>query len=300
MEFEALVKDAVRAPSLHNSQPWRFRLDGETIEVLLDRARVPPHGDPTGRLSRIACGAAAFNLALGLAVRGRPATIHPSTGDLVVARLVPTAPRPPTPAQQRLYRALPRRHSNRFPFEETPVPARIRDELVRAARDEGGRLDLLAGPSEVDAVAALLAEADATLGRDPAYRAELRVPPGSAGPAPDPTELLRRRDFGGTSQAGRYETDPLVGVLSGPGDRPDDAVRAGVALQRVLLTATAERLAVSMFSQPVEVPAIRERLRVLAGHGHPPQLLLRFGYALPLAPTPRRPAREVLDPATGG
>jgi nitroreductase len=300
MELEALVRDAVRAPSLHNSQPWRFRRDGETIEVLLDAARVPPHGDPTGRLSRIACGAAAFNLALGLAVRGRPATIRPTTDDLVVARLTPAPPRPPTPAQQRLYRALPRRHSNRYPFDDTPVPAVLREALVRAAGDEGGRLDLLAGPSEVDAVAALVAEADEALCRDPAYRAEVRVPPGSAGPAPAPTELLRRRDFGGTAGARRYETDPLVGVLSGPGDRRDDAVRAGVALQRVLLTATAERLAVSMFSQPVEVPAIRERLRIHTGHVHPPQLLLRFGYAAPLAPTARRPVPEVLAPIRNG
>ncbi|WP_203897959.1 nitroreductase [Virgisporangium aliadipatigenens] len=242
--FETLVGEAVRAPSLNNSQPWRFRRLGDTVEVLLDLDRVPPDADPAGRLSRVACGAAAFNLSLGMAVRGRSVTIRPTTEDLVVARLVAAPHRPATPVQRRLYRVLPARHSNRSEFDDTPVPAAIRDELVRAARDEGCRLDLLADPSTVDTVAAIA--------------------------------LLPRA------------TDPVLGVLSGPGDRRDDAVRAGVALQRVLLTATAERLAVSVFSGPVVEPGIRERLRTAVGHGHPPQLVLRFGYAPALAPTARR------------
>ena len=69
-------RDAVRAPSLHNTQPWRFRLRDGAIEVLVDPARRLPATDPSGWGARIACGAALFNLRLALAVAGTPATVR--------------------------------------------------------------------------------------------------------------------------------------------------------------------------------------------------------------------------------
>jgi hypothetical protein len=86
----------------------------------------------------------------------------------------------------------------------------------------------------------------------------------------------------------------LLAVLTVTGDWPADQVQAGQALQRVLLTATDLGLAASLFSQPIEVAAVREKLRRSVGRTAPPQMLMRFGYATTTPRSPRRPARELI------
>ncbi|MGS2614409.1 Acg family FMN-binding oxidoreductase [Micromonospora sp. LZ34] len=310
-QLRAAVTDAVRAPSLHNTQPWRFRLRDGGIEVLVDASRRLPATDPSGWGVRIACGAALFNLRLALAVAGRPAKVrlrpYPAEPD-VVARLAPDLPRPPTPAEQSLHAAIPRRFSNRAPFWPDPVPADARWRLAEAARAEQCWLELLIGVSAVNAFAEIARGAHRVLERDPAHRAERTdwvrgepapdgVPAAAGGPRSEPQDLLPSRGFGGQDRAlGRdFEPEPLVAVLGSVGNTAVDQVRAGQALQRVLLTATDAGLSVSMLSQPIEVPGAREQLRLSLGRFGTPQMVLRVGYGQPGSPTPRRDVDDVLD-----
>jgi hypothetical protein len=312
-ELRRAAEVAVRAPSLHNSQPWRFGLREGGIEVRVDDTRRVPDGDPTGWAARIGCGAAVFNLRLALAVAGRPARVrlrpYPSRPD-VVARLTPGPPRPATPTERSLYDAVPRRHSNREPFWPTPVPAEARWRLVEAARAEGAWLELVIGPAAVGAVAEIARGAHRFLERRPGYRAEVDgwvrhghapdgVPVTAGGPLAEPHDLLPQRDFGvrGRSPGRDFEPEPLVAVLGSTGDAPADQVTAGQALQRVLLVAVDAGLATSMLSQPIEVPRAREQLRLALGRSGTPQMVLRVGYGQPGWPTPRRDVAEVLDPA---
>jgi nitroreductase len=304
-----VVLAATLAPSMHNSQPWQFRVRQGELEMLADRRLAV--ADATGWAGRLSCGAALLNLRLALAARGTPASVRllPDRGDpQVVARLSPLPPRPPTPVELRLREAIPRRHSNRSPFLDVPIPVETRAELVAAARAEGGWLDLLIGPIAVVAVAELVHRADRLLTDNPAYRAELAswtrwnvpatdgVPASVGGPAPTADELLPRRDFGGAPLPAHrtFEYEPLLAVLGVTGDWPADQIQAGQVLQRVLLTATDQSLAVSMFSAPIEVASVREHLRLAVGRQHPPQMLLRCGYGMPAEPSPRRPVSEVL------
>ncbi|MFI5485011.1 MULTISPECIES: Acg family FMN-binding oxidoreductase [Micromonospora] len=309
------VTDAVRAPSLHNTQPWRFRLRDGGIEVLVDASRRLPATDPSGWGVRIACGAALFNLRLALAVAGTPARVrlrpYPAEPD-VVARLVPDLPRRPTPTEQSLHAAIPRRFSNRAPFWPDPVPADARWRLAEAARAELCWLELLIGVSAVNAFAEIARSAHRVLERDPAYRAERTdwvrtepapdgVPAAAGGPQSEPQDLLPSRGFGGLDRApGRdFEPEPLVAVLGSAGNTAVDQVVAGQALQRVLLTATDSGLSASMLSQPIEVPGAREQLRLSLGRFGTPQMVLRIGYGQPGSPTPRRDVDEVLELPVG-
>jgi nitroreductase len=311
-DLRAAVAAAVRAPSLHNSQPWRFRLRAGGIEVLIDGQRRLPASDPTGWAARVSCGAALFNLRLALTVAGTPAEVRlrPYVAEPdVVARLTPAPRRPATPAEQSLYAAIPRRRSNRTPFWPNPVPADARWRLIEAARAEGAWLELVVGAAAVGALAEIAHSANRVLERDPAYRAEVAawtrhghapdgVPVAAGGPAAEPQDLLPQRPFGVRTRApGRdFEPEPLVAVLGAPGDTATDQIAAGQALQRVLLTAADAGLAVSMLSQPIEVPAAREQLRLALGRFGTPQLVLRVGYGQPGWPTPRRDIQDVIDP----
>jgi hypothetical protein len=227
----------------------------------------------------------------------------------VIARLVPGRQRPPTYAEQDLYAAITRRHSNRAPFWPDPVPADARVRLLAAARSESAWLDLLVGMMALAGFAEIAGSADRVLRRNDRYQAELigwthadaapdGVPVGAGAPLPEPQDLLPQRAFGIRRRApGRdYEPEPLVGILGVPGDWPADQIHAGQALQKVLLTATDAGLATSMISQPIEVPAARDQLRRSLGRTGYPQFALRIGYGTPGRPTQRRDIRDILLP----
>jgi nitroreductase len=311
MTFRAVVSSAVRAPSLLNSQPWRFRRTPDAIDVLVDRGRSLPVTDPTGWAMRIACGAATFNLRVALAMQGYATELRwrPAVGDPdIMARLRLVGHRSPSPMEERLHRAIPRRRSNRTPFFDQPVPTDARAQLIDAARREDAWLVLVTGPGAVGAVAEIAHAANRVLERDPRYRTELAawtrsdtsardgVPVTAGGPNAEPHDLLPLRQFGDHPRApGRdFEPEPLVAVLGSAGDLPTDQLTAGQALQRVLLTATDLGLAVSLLSQPIEVAAAREQLRLALGRFGAPQMVLRIGFGQPGSPTPRRDPDEVI------
>jgi hypothetical protein len=308
--FVTVVEAAIRAPSMHNTQPWRFRLRAGAVEVLADPVRRLVVADPRGWGVRLACGAAVLNARLALAATGHAVEVawNPEPGEPnLLARLTPVGPYQPSPRELALYAAIPHRYSNRHPFAATPVPPEIRRQLVDAARTEHAWLDLLIGRTPLAVVSEVVRAADTTLIRNPAYRQELAVwsrsgddgvPAQAGGPSPEPQDLLAMRDFGGRARpAGRdFESDPLVAVLGTAGDTVHDQLVAGQALQRVLLTATETHQAVSMLSQPIEVPTAREHLRRGLGRLGTPQMVLRIGFGRPGYPTRRRPVTDVIDP----
>ena len=312
--FVAAITAAGRAPSMHNTQPWRFRRRHDGIDVLADDSRRLRVADPTGWAVRIACGAALFNLRLAFAVHGHTPLVRlrPEPHDpTLLARVAAGPPRPPTPAERQLYATIPRRHSNRAPFARQPVPAEVRAQLLETARVEGAWLELLIGPSAVGAIAEIAHSASTVLHRDPDYLAELAmwtrldcvtvdgVPAEAGGPSPEPHHLLPRRPFAaaGSRPDPGVEPEPLVAILGTPGDLPGDQLTAGQALQRILLTITGAGLATSMLSQPIEVASAREQLRIALGRYGIPQMVLRIGYGQPGWPAPRRaPGDTVTEP----
>jgi nitroreductase len=311
-EYQAAVAAAIQAPSLHNSQPWRFRLVGDRIDVLADAGRSPPIADADGWATRIACGAATYTLQLAFAAHGHPLRQRwlPVIEDRqLLASLSPAEPTPPTPLQQRLFRAIQHRHSNRRPFRPELVPPDVRKKLMDAAREELAWLELVVGRIPVAAVAEIAHAANRVLHRDDAYVAELAawsgrpqtavdgVSASAGGLAAEPQDLLPQRPFADLVRLpGKdYEENPLVAVLGTLGDTALDHLHAGYALQRILLTVTDTGLTSSMLSQPIEVPAAREQLRLALGRYGTPQMVLRIGYGAAGVSTPRRSVADVVD-----
>lgn len=306
---------AGRAPSLHNSQPWRFRVEPDVIEVLADPERRLPAADPHGRELRLACGAALFNLRLAIhGVGVRPIVTLRSDPDRpdLLATVRYGGRKPPTPPQRALLAAIPRRRTNRRPFSAEPVTAAELAALRRAAMDEGAWLHVVSDPGERAQLQALAGQAHIAQEADPRFRTEFEhwtavgpdrvdgIPALVNEQRPAPHEPWVKRDF--THGAGRttgetgrvFETEPTLVVLSAQMFGTTSEVSAGQALERVLLTATVAGLAVSFLSQVVEVDHTRERLRALIRGAHSPQALLRIGRGSPVPPTPRRPVADTI------
>jgi hypothetical protein len=316
-QLATVLRTACRAPSLHNTQPWRFRLEPDLIELWADPARSLPVADPDGRELRIACGAALFTLRMALRGQGiRPTvTVLPDRDrpDLV-AEVRPGGHRPPSPDELRLLAAVPHRRTNRRPFSDVPVDPGEVEVLRRAALEEGAWLHVVADPAEQTHLQELVATAHRGQMADPAFRAELErwtavtpdrddgVPASAGGPLPAPPARWVLRDFRGGEhdgpEHGDFEHRPAIVVLTSHLTGRAAEIGAGQALQRVLLAATADGLSVSFLSQVVEVPATRERLRRLIRGSELPQAVLRIGRGYPVPATRRRPLAEVVDPAS--
>lgn len=304
------VRAATLAPSMHNTQPWKFRVlrDSQAIEVRADPARMLRHGDPHGRAVHIACGAALFNLRIAVAAGGRePVTrLLPDPAEPLLLATVRLGGRHrPGEDERDLYAAIPARHTNRRPFSARPVPPGVLAELVQAARLEGAVLDL-PDHGETCRLLGVVADAETDLLADPGYRAELArwaggkrdqdgIPGSAAGPR-DPRGRTPVRDFLGGATAGYewFEEAPQLAVLSTKGNDRGDWLRAGQALQRVLLTVTLRGIAASPLTQPLETRDAWLVREPGAGSGWP-QLILRIGYGLPAPASPRRPVRDVLE-----
>ena len=307
-----LLDAAVAAPSMHNTQPWRFRIrrDAHTIELHADPARTLRYSDPHGRAVHIACGAALFNLRLAAAVAGRRPVVQllPDPGQaLLLATVRLAGPYRAQQAERELYAAITRRHTNRGPFSGRPVPPTVLARLAEAAGLEGAMLHVL-DHDETVRVLHLVQDAERDQLADPAYRAELAqwaggtrdregIPDSALGPrAPDSSTPVRDFTPGrpGPPSYAWFEETPQLAVLSVRSGGRADWLRAGQALQRVLLTATDRGIAVTPLTQPLET-ADAWLVRDPRSATEQPQMILRLGYGLPVPPTPRRPLPEVLD-----
>ena len=314
--LEKLISAAVAAPSIHNTQPWCFRLDPDSgaLEVHADWERALPEVDPRHRALHLSIGAAVFNLRVAAAHLGRRTEVEllpPGGGPSLMAtvRLLGVAHHP-TDYWDRVYQALWRRHSSRVPFSpERPAP-HVVDGLREAAREEGAELSI-PDPAETRRLLRLTAEAEWRENTDPQRLAEIRAWVREAGDEGLSPEALGPRDAEGRMPMRDYapleprfhrppelfEPEPLIAVLTTAGDGRADWLRAGQALERVLLRATADGLSTSLLHQPLEWPDIRWQLRdPMTGPTHV-QMLVRLGYGPHGRPTPRRPVDDVWQDA---
>lgn len=311
-DLETLLAAAVRAPSSHNTQPWRFRPTPAGVDLLADRTRALPVNDPHDRELAISCGCALLNLRVQAAALGLSARValvpDPDDADLLASVALEPATFPEDDAV--LAPAIPRRRTHRAAFDGPDVPTDAAGELERAVRAEGAHLTTIDDAGTRRAVAALVAEGDTALWDDVRWRRELAAwmhPSRTNDGLPVPALALRVAqrvvgafDLGaGVGARDRALTDgaPLLALLSTDGDGPADWLRAGQALERALLVGVGLGLQASFLNPPVQVPALCPRLRAVARAPGHPQLLLRFGRtAAAPPPTARRPVHEVLLP----
>ncbi len=308
---------ATRAPSVHNTQPWRFVVRGDTLDIHADFARQLRVLDPGGRQLMISCGCALFNARVALAALDCPVDIarFPDPADpTLVARL--TAQSPAATLESELVgldAVIDERRTNRRQFSAEEVPAAFGDHLVAAALQQGAEIVSIKRLEHRLATARLSQLADRIENADPAYRAELR-----AWTTDDPTRVdgvpafavphvdggaeddlpIRDFDTAGTGELPtrtRSSMHQCLLLLGSMADNPPAWLRTGEALEHVLLEIARHGYAASPLTQVVEVARTNEALRQELGLTMRPHVLLRVGRAPAAAPTRRRRLVDTLE-----
>ena len=306
---------AVHAPSVHNSQPWRFVLGPTSVHLYADLSRWLPATDRDGRDLVVSCGIVLHHLRIALAAAGIRAPVHrmpnPNRPDHLAAVELRTGPVPG--AEYGLAAAITRRRTDRRRFADWEVPDAFVQELVVRAAEQGALLRPVAAGRERSLLLAAIRDAATEQDSDPAYKTETalwsgRIADDTGVPAANllrdpPTVDTARRFAGGVLEQTDTRTDDGAAllVLGTTSDDPLSQLRAGEAASAVLLHATELGLATCPLSQPLEVPATRITVRdAVLGGTLCPQLVLRVGWA-PAEPelpaTPRRPLGQTVERA---
>jgi hypothetical protein len=313
--IKGAIRLACRAPSLHNSQPWRWEVDGNTVHLYLDRNRVLYRTDRAGREAIISCGAVLDHFRVAMAAAGCMANIdrfpstkspdHLASVEFSLMDLV-------TDADRRRAQAIPSRRTDRLPFAPPTEWASFEESVHNSIHTDTVRLDVLSEDARPELKNASVLTESLRL-NDPYYHTELDwwtapyeasqgIPYSSLASADE----RKRVDVGRTFPAPRHQeqrTDvPIdyskVVVLSTYGDSHLDALRCGEALSSVLLECTMLGLATCTLTHVTELEASRHLIAALIGQDTTPQVLIRVGVVpstgdVPPA-TPRRPVDEVL------
>ena len=310
-----LIRYATLAPNGHNTQPWKFHVVGNRIEISPDFGRRTPIVDPDDHHIFVSLGCAAENLALAAAASGHPGEISfnsANNGSVVFS--FDAGP----PTNSTLFEAIPHRQSTRAEYDGRPVGAAALKLLAAAAVMPGVDLVVLTDRGQIDRARDLIIAGNSAQMGDAAFERELiswlRFNPRQAVQTGDglftattgnpvlPSRLgpsLVGMTFRASSENDKYarqlQSSPGVAVFVS--ERADKAhwVSAGRASQRFALQATALGLKVAFVNQPVEVASLQPEMAALVGMpGRRPDLVMRFGYGPTLPFSARRPVGAVL------
>jgi nitroreductase len=303
---------ATRAPSIHNSQPWRWRVGAESLHLYADPERHLPNTDPDSRDLLMSCGASLHHAVVALAAMGWQAKVHRFPDPLQPTHLaaIEVYRHPTSELDVVLAAAIPRRRTDRRHYSSWPVPARDITLMGSRAARAGVMMRRIESLPKLQSIVAQAVWRHAT---DQDYLTELTTwsgryasvsgVPAHNTPPSDPTSPIPGRLFAGAALAQPPDTegadDNAVVLAFGTEDDSSLArLRAGEATSLVLLTATALGLSSCPVTEPLEIPETREAVRteVFGASGYP-QMMLRVGWAPvntdPLPSTPRRPLAEV-------
>ncbi|WP_420751233.1 Acg family FMN-binding oxidoreductase [Rhodococcus sp. O3] len=318
--LESAVALACRAPSLHNSQPWRWILGAHALTLYCDNDRILPATDPSGRQMVLSCGTALHHLRTALAAQRWSSEIErmprsPDRQCLATLRFrrldessdTGSSDTEPSDTGVRLAAAIARRRTERLPMAAPPELPSTVTLLQELAEHAGARLDVI-GEDERAALDDMSRRISGKRRADSGYLSELNWWTGHAiFPEGVPAETLPaagsavaiEREFPpgrATSETAGEVDHAAILLLSTATDLRLDWLRCGEALSVVLLTCTDRGLATCPVTHLTESEDSRAFLRGLTGDGVP-QVLIRVGIRTSPAsetPTPRRPLSEVL------
>jgi nitroreductase len=305
-QAEFLLRYAILAPSSHNSQPWRFAVDGQVIIVDVDESRWLDVADEDRRELFLSVGCALENLLIAAGHFGLDPTLDYRGGDADdphVATVTLDAdggavgnpnegPDPPDGA----FGAITERRTSHEPFEDRDLPPETLGRIERAGDVGAVETHRITDAGLKREIGELQYAADERQMADPEYREELGDSWLKARIGQLAVTHLDLGEREGEKNATLVSEAPVLELLATPDDDRTARVETGRAFERMALVAAAEGVAVHPISQILEVPDLKEALADAVGIDDAAiQHLVRLGGAeADGSHTPRWPVEEVL------
>ena len=315
-EMREMIRYATLAPSGHNTQPWKFMVQGDTIRILPDYSRRLPAVDPQDRELWISLGCALENLVLAAQRAGFAAEVTgpDAKQDFITVHLQ----RSSRPGRSSLFEAIPHRQNNRSLYDGRPIPPATLKMLDTVNSNTGVSVQVFTDVVHKEAIIEYIKAGDRRQFGDPAFVAELvswirfNTPEAlhsrdglytRCTGNPEVPRWLGRRFLTSASAGSQADTSAkkarsssgLIVLAAAQDDKPH-WVQTGRLYERLALTLTAAGVKVAFLNQPAEVPELRSQFQTYLGLGTAqPQLLLRYGYADPSPHSLRRPLDQVLE-----
>lgn len=321
-KLKFLLQYAVLAPSGPNNQPWKFAVDGNEVTVMVDFDRTLPDVEPTNRTTYMSLGCLLTNLLLaaehfkmGYEVERFPDGTDAET--IAIVKFKEDCAAAPQFSPD-LFRQIAERHTNRGAYDDRPIEAEKIEAMKKAVGDGGFRIDVLTDPDGKAKMAEVLGESHKIQLGNKAFRKDLARwirannedawdgLPGYAFGYSDFESYFGKFIFGAfdtSASRARKEmalmkASPAVGVFSTDAEDKGIWVEAGMRFERLFLTATKLGVRFDLFSQPVAIEKLRQKMAEILDVDYP-QILIRMGYAPPAKHTPRRTAEMVLAGGSG-
>ena len=309
------MRCATLAPSSHNTQCWKFRLEDGAISILPDLSRRCPAVDPDDHHLFVSLGCAAENLieaALANGLKGH-ADFDTAGGNALRVALEPTKPVAST-----LFQAIPSRQSTRGEYDGQPLARQELDLLEKTGAGDGVQAILLTERQVTEKVLEYVVQGNTAQMNDPAFVEELKkwirfsgdeavrtgdgLYAASSGNPAAPTwlgSLLFDLFFTPKSENDKYakHVRSSAGIAIFVSDTPGPAqwVEVGRCYERFALQSAALGIRNAMLNQPVEVSTLRPQFAAFLGVGkRRPDLVVRFGRGPKLPSSLRRPVQAVL------
>jgi hypothetical protein len=308
-----LVRYATLAANSHNTQPWKFVIRENVVEIHPDYTRRLPAVDPHDRELWISLGCALENLLLAAQTAGyAPEVVYPDSQDFIRINLTADTPQPSP-----LFEAIPRRQCTRSQYDGQPVAVGDFDQLQNLPLEPGAGLHFITNPARMESVVEYVNQGNLAQFADKAFMDELiawirfnkkeafasydGLYSASSG-NPQTPRWLGRMFVTGTkpqqqadSDAKKLRSSSGAVIITCASDDKTAWVRTGQVYERLALKMTSLNIKSAFLNQPFEVSTLRGQFQSAMGLGSSlPQLLVRFGYADAMPQSLRRPVEQVL------
>jgi hypothetical protein len=312
-QMRELVRYATLAANGHNTQPWRFAIIENAIEIHPDYVRRLPVVDPNDRELWISLGCALENLIVAARAAGyAPEVTYPDAADFIHVHL-PTD----IPQADPLFDAIPLRQNTRSEYDGQPIEHDDLDQVQALPLEPGVALRFVTNQAEQEMVLEYVNQGNLSQYADEAFLAELMhwlrfnkkealasldgLYSRCSGNPEVPRWLGQMFVAGLTPQqqadadAEKLRSSPGAVVVASESDDRTAWVRTGQVYERMALKMTSLNIKSAFLNQPIEVAEVRGQFQSAIGLGDAlPQLLVRFGHAAPMPRSLRRPVEQVL------
>ncbi len=312
-QMQTLVHYATLAANGHNTQPWKFAIKDNAIEIHPDYSRRLPAVDPHDRELWISLGCALENLLIAAHASGYTTKVtYPDRADFIHVQLTAD-----TPQGSPLFDAIPLRQNTRSAYDGRLINNEDLDQLQALQLEPGVVLQFATNPTAMETILEYVNLGNLAQYADTAFVDELiewlRFNKKEALSSldglysacsgnPQVPRFIGQMFVAGTkpqqqadADAAKFRTSPVAVVVASESDDKVSWVRTGQVYERLALKMTSLNIKSAFLNQPIEVPSLRGQFQSAVGLGSSlPQLLVRFGYAEAMPRSLRRPVKEVL------